>query len=125
MSLTPTEKNTLNLALNALQERIQGELQLHRLNTAQVDSSAGDDVIADVLEGDAVAQYLHQHAEWQALQMARARFDADLSDVCMDCDAPIPFARLQVEPTAVRCIACQSAIELKNTRSHIAGHSSL
>lgn len=125
MSLTSSEKNSLNAALDALHERIQGELQAHRLNEAQVDSSAGDDVIADVLEGDAVAQYLHQHAEWQALQLARERFDASLSDVCMECDAAIPFARLQVEPTAVRCIACQSALELKHARAHGGGHSSM
>lgn len=122
MRLTSIEKNSLDLALNALQERIQGELQAHKLNEAQVDSSAGDDVIADVLDADAIAQYLHQHAEWQALQVARARFDADLSDVCIDCDAPIPFARLQAEPTAVRCFVCQSAVEQKNTRLQSGGH---
>ena len=122
MGLTSSEKNNLELALNALQERIQGELQAHKLNEVQVDSSAGDDVIADVLDADAIAQYLHQHAEWQALQVARARFAAELSDVCIDCAAPIPFARLQAEPTAVRCIVCQSAVEQKNTRLQSGAH---
>jgi RNA polymerase-binding transcription factor DksA len=118
MSLNPTEKSSLEQALLGVRQRIHGEMQAHRLNEAQVDSSAGDDVIADVLEEDAVAQYLHQHAEWQALQVAQARFDIDLSDVCMDCEIQIPFARLQVEPTAVRCIDCQNALELKKTRSY-------
>jgi DnaK suppressor protein len=125
MSLNSTEKHSLDMALNALQERVQNALRVHRLNEAQIDPAAGDDVIADVFEDDAVAQYLHQHAEWQAVQVARERLDAGLSDVCIDCEAPIPFARLQVEPTAVRCIACQHAIELKNTRTHGGSHERL
>lgn len=118
MSLNPTEKSSLKQALLDIRQRIQSEMQTHRLNEAQIDSSAGDDVIADVLEEDAVAQYLHQHAEWQALQVAQARFDHNLSGDCMDCEIQIPFARLQVEPTAVRCIDCQNALELKKSRSH-------
>lgn len=118
MSLNPTEKSSLGQALQDLRQRIQNEMQAHRINEAQVDSSAGDDGIAEVLEDDAVAQYLHQHAEWQNLQTAQARFDMDLSDVCVDCEAQIPFARLQVEPTAIRCINCQSKIEQKNLRTH-------
>ena len=122
MSLNPIEKNNLKQSLQDLRQRIRSEMQAHRLDEAQVDSSAGDDVIADVLEDDAIAQYLHQHAEWQALQVALARFDNDLSDVCVDCEAHIPFARLQAEPTAVRCIDCQNVIELKNSRELGAGH---
>jgi DnaK suppressor protein len=30
---------------------------------------------------------------------------------CADCDAPIPFDRLKVEPWATRCVACASAAE--------------
>jgi DnaK suppressor protein len=116
MSLNPTEKNRLKQALLGVRQRIQNEMQAHRLNEAKIDSSAGDDVIADVLEEDAIAQYLHQHAEWQALQVAQARFDIDLSGDCLDCESQIPFARLEVEPTAVRCIDCQNALEQKNHR---------
>ena len=31
--------------------------------------------------------------------------------LCADCDAEIPFDRLKVEPWALRCVACQTAIE--------------
>ncbi len=30
---------------------------------------------------------------------------------CADCDSPIPLARLEANPTAERCIACQSDFE--------------
>lgn len=118
MSLNPTEKSSLGQALQDLRQRIQNEMQAHRINDAQIDPSAGDDVIAEVLEDDAVAQYLHEHAEWQDLQAAQARFDLGLSDVCVDCEEQIPFARLQVEPTAIRCIDCQNMIERKGPRAH-------
>jgi DnaK suppressor protein len=113
MSLNSNEKSRLEQSLLTLRHRIQSEMQAHRLDQAQVDSSAGDDVIADVLESDAVAQYLHQHAEWQALLVAQDRFDKNLSDVCVDCETHIPLARLEAEPTAVRCIECQQKRELK------------
>ena len=30
---------------------------------------------------------------------------------CMQCGGDIPFERLQAQPTALRCIACQSEYE--------------
>ena len=33
--------------------------------------------------------------------------------VCADCASDIPFDRLKVEPWALRCVACESARELK------------
>ena len=125
MSLTLNEKNSLRLALDALQERLQIQHETHHVSDAQIDSSAGDEVIADVLEGHAMAQSLHQETEWQALQRARLRFEDHLSDVCIDCAGPIPFARLEAEPTAQRCIACQSALETTDQRLHLHPHSTL
>ncbi len=31
---------------------------------------------------------------------------------CADCDEPIPLARLQAKPQAIRCVACQRRAEL-------------
>ena len=31
--------------------------------------------------------------------------------LCVDCDADIPFARLQANPSAKRCVACQARAE--------------
>ena len=31
--------------------------------------------------------------------------------LCTDCEAEIPFDRLKVEPWALRCVPCQSALE--------------
>lgn len=37
--------------------------------------------------------------------------DAGRYGLCADCDAEIPFDRLQVEPWALRCVTCQTAAE--------------
>jgi hypothetical protein len=37
----------------------------------------------------------------------------------------IPFARLEAEPTAERCIDCQSKLEANDHRLHLHPHSSM
>jgi DnaK suppressor protein len=38
--------------------------------------------------------------------------------VCVDCDEPIPLARLKVQPLASRCVACQERAERKGSDQH-------
>jgi RNA polymerase-binding transcription factor DksA len=49
--------------------------------------------------------------ELMAIETARTRMADGTSGVCVDCGGAIPFERLQAQPTALRCIACQSAYE--------------
>ena len=46
-----------------------------------------------------------------AIQAARDRMAAGSYGDCVDCEQPIPFARLEAQPTAVRCVPCQEAYE--------------
>ncbi len=44
--------------------------------------------------------------------LARLRdTEAGRYGLCADCDAEIPFDRLKVEPWALRCVPCQTALE--------------
>ena len=52
----------------------------------------------------------HQH-ELAHLERALQRMDDGEYGICIDCDQPIAFARLEAYPTAVRCINCQSEHE--------------
>ena len=45
------------------------------------------------------------------IEAARARMADGSYGVCMQCGGDIPFERLQAQPTALRCIACQSEYE--------------
>lgn len=46
-----------------------------------------------------------------AVSQALRRLQGDDYGVCTECGNDIPFDRLVVEPWAVRCVACQAALE--------------
>jgi phage/conjugal plasmid C-4 type zinc finger TraR family protein len=51
-----------------------------------------------------------------ALEVYRARKSLELSEgeprtECVDCDKPIPAARLKIFPRTQRCTTCQSFVE--------------
>lgn len=46
-----------------------------------------------------------------AIGAALGRVQGEGYGQCVDCDAPIPFNRLKLEPWAARCVACETARE--------------
>ena len=48
--------------------------------------------------------------ELRAVESALARLHQPEFGVCVDCEADIPFARLQASPTALRCPACETRV---------------
>lgn len=72
-------------------------------------------------EGDQGAVRTHdliRHAEQDRDADELARIDAALTrmdegryGICIECEVDIPLARLQAQPSAARCIACQSGYE--------------
>lgn len=52
--------------------------------------------------------------ELRDIEEARERIGAGTYGSCVDCGTDIPLQRLQAQPTAKRCIACQEKFE----RSH-------
>jgi DnaK suppressor protein len=54
--------------------------------------------------------------ELGAVSEALRRIQTDSYGLCTDCEAPIPFERLKVEPWALRCVACESAREAPHSR---------
>jgi RNA polymerase-binding transcription factor DksA len=46
--------------------------------------------------------------ELRAVESALARLHQPDFGVCVDCEADIPFARLQADPSALRCSACEA-----------------
>jgi len=51
--------------------------------------------------------------ELRAVNEALARLHGSGYGLCSDCEAEIPFDRLQHSPQALRCLTCQSAFELR------------
>ncbi|RDK06404.1 TraR/DksA family transcriptional regulator [Cupriavidus lacunae] len=49
----------------------------------------------------------HYRMQLADIAAARARMQHGQYGICIDCQQPIPFTRLQARPTAMRCTACQ------------------
>lgn len=71
----------------------------------------GEDALADLEVALDVASIERDIAELRRVVAAQGRIHTHEYGVCEDCSADIPFARLQAEPAARRCIACQSVVE--------------
>ncbi|MGG1953485.1 TraR/DksA family transcriptional regulator [Ralstonia solanacearum] len=53
----------------------------------------------------------HYREELAKVEAARERMAQGQYGGCMDCGKPIPFLRLQAQPVAKRCLACQASRE--------------
>lgn len=55
----------------------------------------------------------HERHELAEIGAALQRLDGEDYGSCSDCGNDIPFARLQVQPQALRCVACESSQEAR------------
>lgn len=72
---------------------------------------AGDSSVADLLSDVAFAEVARDAAEVRDISVAQARIAAGTYGTCIDCGLPIAKERLEVYPTAKRCIADQERRE--------------
>lgn len=104
--------------LQALLERREDELvaAIRAERTAFTERTAegvgggndrGDEAMADLLADTEGANASRHFEELRAVREALGRLRGDSYGVCEACGEPIPYERLLVEPTAVRCVACQ------------------
>jgi DnaK suppressor protein len=70
-----------------------------------------DEAIADLENAIEIAAIERDVVELRELEAALARLKTPEYGICIDCGAGIPFARLEVQPAALRCVRCQSLIE--------------
>lgn len=72
---------------------------------------SGDESVADLLT-DVNLAIIDQHAkEISDIDAALTRMADGSYGSCVDCDNPVPYARLHAYPTAKRCHACQVRYE--------------
>src|ERR1700692_4400806 len=81
-----------------------------------------DWVLADILGDLDIAMVTRDVAELSEVEAALNRIADGSYGTCGDCGAPIGWPRLNAQPTAERCIACQEKVELRSARP---GHPSL
>ena len=70
-----------------------------------------DWAVADAMAGFDIAMVSRDVAEIGEVERALKRMTDGSYGVCVDCEEPIPTARLHAYPAATRCIRCQEALE--------------
>lgn len=70
-----------------------------------------DAPVADLENALEVAALEREGRELREMEAARERLHTPDFGVCADCGVDIPYARLEVAPSATRCVRCQSQIE--------------
>ena len=121
--LTPGQRAWLQTELQVRQQRLDSLLKRHLEGASRAEHAH-----ALLTEDDEVTRH---HAmdrevdlglsdldtsELGAVSRALLRLREGGYGVCVDCSSDIPFSRLQVEPQAARCLACESERE-RRTRS--------
>jgi len=70
-----------------------------------------DAPVADLESALEIAALEREVRELRAVEAARKSLHEPDFGLCEDCEAEIPYARLSANPTATRCIGCQSRHE--------------
>lgn len=98
-----------------LRNEIKHELQAldnHEYNeAAEQVHDIGDISLADFLTDINLAVIDHHIQEIKDIEAALQRISEDEYGRCSDCEIPIKHQRLEVQPTATRCIKCQAVYE--------------
>lgn len=108
-------KQQLKDNLQAILDEVQAELK--ERDEQQYNKLAGevhdfeDASVADIYADLNLTLLDHHMQEIREIQAAFKRMKEGLYGICVDCEAPIGYARLTAYPTAERCIQCQEIYE--------------
>ena len=126
MSLTQSQRAELVRRMDArvdeLEEHIRNTLPKPADETTLERTGVAQDEVDDATTNaeEHFNHTLHRHyvEEMKQIEAARERAQSGQVDCCVDCGEEIGYARLLVQPHAVRCIDCQSRYEhmLNSTR---------
>ena len=113
--LDKIQENHLKQRLLERRELLRGEIrealrasadERHRELAGTVHDAA-DDSVADLLVDVNIKGMDRDARELAAIAAALGRIARGQYGVCADCGADIGYARLEAQPAAVRCIACE------------------
>lgn len=79
---------------------------------------AGESSVADLLADEKIIEIGKEVAEQAEVMAALARMTEGRYGVCTDCGDEVGIKRLEVTPTASRCIRCQTHFEKSHAGAH-------
>ena len=119
MALTREQTDELSSAIEQRRRALVGELREdvarargtppRELSGAAPDP--GDESVADLIGDLDRAEVARELDELRGIEAARQRFEEGNYGVCIECGQDIGYARLRANPTAIRCIICQTRYE--------------
>jgi RNA polymerase-binding protein DksA len=123
-TLTPAQLSGLRVALSSRLDVLRGEIHAAEQAARQPAAAVEPHDVADLKDraGQDASTQLHDAEtqrdidEFAIVQAALARLDAGTYGACVDCGEAIALARLQAQPAAARCTACQAAAEARLAR---------
>src|SRR5690606_39645065 len=114
-------QQALDFKLGLLERAHQLRDELQRTRAKSVEESPGqvaerardpeDDSFATLVVDTNLSEMERDADELRMIDSALQRIDTGTYGNCVDCDQPIPIARLRAEPTAERCVQCQELFE--------------
>ena len=113
------EKHFLELRAEIRQELLTSDNEQYNQIAGQV-HDLGDDSLADLLVDINLAVIDHHIQEVKEIEASLLRICAGAYGLCIDCNIPIEYKRLEVQPTAKRCVHCQAVYE--RTYAHPGQH---
>jgi DnaK suppressor protein len=122
--LTAAERSTLGKQLEERRRVLRSELAA-KLETQDNPALLGlrnrmeetdDWAVADLETALDVAEVSRDAGELREVETALVRMKDGSYGECVDCGKEIPYARLQANPSASRCIACQERVEASQRR---------
>ena len=117
--LPASQRSELDAALRARQRELRADVAA-KLKTQDDPRLVGlrnrmedtdDWAAADAMAAHDIALVSRDLAELANVEQALARVADGSYGECVDCAAPIPYARLAAYPAARRCVACQETAE--------------
>ena len=114
-------KNVIDARDRELRDELGGTLgqagDQRYLELAGTAHDPGDESVANELMDLENSQTQRSVGELRALELARSRLRSGEINVCIECGRAIGLPRLLANPTALRCIECQTIFE----KTHAAG----
>jgi DnaK suppressor protein len=117
-SLTMAQRTTLEAELKLRQQALDRQLAEHQHGVSRVEHARellqqdGDDAPQRDADREVdLARSDRELAELGLVSQALQRVHQPGYGQCADCGDAIPYARLQLEPWALRCVACETRAE--------------
>ena len=119
MNLTQQQTTGFKVRLRERANQLRGEIRstLERsteeshVRIAEQVRDNEDDSFSNLIVDVNLAEIDRDAAELRRIDAALVRLNAGSYGACVDCGQSIPLPRLEAEPTAQRCVACQELYE--------------